>query len=134
MKDVRRKIVKLLVYRNLCLIFLPNSDRSLSCSRASNFGQNPIAKAKRKRIFFRIKKRSEAKANTEFFSAKRSEANSLRFAIFRNPAKIAKNFFQSKFLKIRKIFLEFMSLFMSRSSDQLLQYFPAWRSTKILFF
>ena len=106
----------------------------LDSFRASNFGQNPIAKAKRKRIFFRIKKRSEAKANTEFFSAKRSEANSLRFAIFRNPAKIAKIFFQLEFRKICTIFFEFMSLFMSRSSDQFSQYVLARRSTKRCFF
>ena len=40
----------------------------------------------------------------------------------------------SKFVKICKIFLEFMSLFMSRSCDQLSQYVPAQKSTKICFF
>jgi len=86
----------------------------------------------RKRLFFRIKKRSESE-NQIFFC----EANSLRFAIFRNPAKIAKFFFELEFLKNLRIFLEFMSLFMnfmSRSSDQLSQYVPARKSTIICFF
>jgi hypothetical protein len=44
---------------------------SFTYTRAVNFGQKSIAKAKRKRFFFRIKKRSEAKAKPGIFSAKR---------------------------------------------------------------
>ena len=46
----------------------------------------------RKRNFFRVKKRSESEANAVRFSAKRSEANSLRFRNFRNKAKKSENF------------------------------------------
>jgi hypothetical protein len=63
-------------------VFLAEADplavKENAHARASNFGQKSIAKAKRKRIFFRIKKRSEAKANPKLFSAKRSEFASLR--------------------------------------------------------
>ena len=64
---------------------------TFSCTpRGPNFGQKSIAKAKRKRIFFLNKLRSESEAITWSFSAKRSAANSFRFAIFRNKAKKAK--------------------------------------------
>ena len=91
-----------------------------------------LRKRSESEFFFESKSEAKRKRTPNFFL--RSEANSLRFAIFRNPAKIAKIFFQLEFRKICTIFLEFMSLFMSRSSDQLLQYVPAWRSTKILSF
>merc|ERR1712127_1021597 len=42
-------------------------------TRDPNSGKKSIAKAKRKRIFFRKKLRSESEANVKLFSAKRSE-------------------------------------------------------------
>ena len=51
-------------------------------------GLQILAKSRlRKRNFFQKKMRSESKANTKFFSVKRSEANPFRLAIFRNKAK-----------------------------------------------
>ena len=56
------------------------------------------------RRIWTFKKRSESEANALQFSAKRSEANSLRFRNFRNKAKKSENFqgFFS-FFKIREI-------------------------------
>jgi hypothetical protein len=51
-------------------------------TRDPNSGKKSIAKAKRKRILFRKKLRSESEANVKLFSAKRSEANSIRFRSF----------------------------------------------------
>ena len=69
----------------------------ISVSRGVHFDKKSIAKAKRKRNFFRVKKRSESEANAVRFSAKRSEANSLRFRNFRNKAKKSE-IFQDFFL------------------------------------
>ena len=83
--------------------------------RDPNFDRKSIAKAKRKRNFFRKKMRSESEANTKFFSAKRSEANPLRFAIFRNKAKKSENFCKFIFIllgcKILRVFFKFALYF-----------------------
>ena len=59
-------------------------ENAVVCDEAGdpNSGKKSIAKAKRMRIFFRKKLRSESEANVKLFSAKRSEANSLRFRSF----------------------------------------------------
>jgi hypothetical protein len=57
--------------------------RSLNAqTRDPNFGKKLIVKAKRMRKFFQKKLQSESEANAKVFSAKRSEANSLRFRNF----------------------------------------------------
>ena len=62
-------------------------------SRVSNSGQKPIAKAKRKRFFFRIKKRKRSECPVPKSDAKRIR---FAFASFRNKAKKA-NFLYSFF-------------------------------------